>query len=135
MMKNRKLKFRVWDKKHKCLISSDVTGQIGYLNYYIDMGGKITREILGEDCGSIDRTTTESQENYIIQQFTGKIDKNGKEIYEGDILQHYGRNASTQLFTRLVLWDKQSACFINLIEATPIEIIGNIFETPDLVPQ
>ena len=134
---NHPLKFRFWFPKQKFMQYPPSHYENDGNNYY----GNLCPYLMTLDGGPLKSDglyfdgTWPLDDFPVILQFTGLTDKNGKEIYEGDILQHYGRNESTQLFSRLVLWDKQSACFINLIEATPIEIIGNIFETPDLVPQ
>jgi uncharacterized phage protein (TIGR01671 family) len=80
-----------------------------------------------------------SGDGEILMQFTGLHDKNGKEIYEGDILKkHYG--SSVPIFA--VAWHKEGMMFIQndgydkpLFEISPeyIEIIGNIYENPELL--
>ena len=77
-----------------------------------------------------------------IMQSTGLKDKNGKEIFEGDILDYKGRKA-------LVRWHGSYASFIYRFvdelqnrntEWKPLylaymkcEIIGNIYENPELL--
>lgn len=73
-----------------------------------------------------------------IMQFTGKKDKNGKEIYEGDILK-----ADKWSFNWIVQFDKLKArfnCIINkegsnndFIPENHVEIIGNIYENENLL--
>lgn len=81
-------------------------------------------------------------EDVILMQSTGLRDKNGKEIFEGDILDYKGRKA-------LVRWHGSHASFIYRFvdelqkrntEWKPLylaymkcEIIGNIYENPELL--
>ncbi|OHD41426.1 MAG: hypothetical protein A2086_06535 [Spirochaetes bacterium GWD1_27_9] len=83
-----------------------------------------------------------------IQQFTGLVDKNGKEIYEGDIVttHHYDDWDDNEGFDviNMVKWcpihvgwrgftkeiEKKSYAGNKL--SKPITIIGNIFENPQL---
>lgn len=88
-------------------------------------------------------------------QFTGLHDKNGKEIYEGDVIQHVNYcgqyNTLTQSRTErkyksVVEWGNESWVHV-MLQNTPTmskgsgygfydgvyEIIGNIYENPELI--
>jgi len=75
-------------------------------------------------------------EDFKLMQFTGLTDKNGVEIYEGDIDKYRG----------IVVWNDLDYCW-SVIDLTwndrrewhsltsltsPYEVIGNIYENPEL---
>ena len=83
-----------------------------------------------------------------VGQFTGLTDKNGKEIYEGDILHTIGKNETTKGkdYYRSVSFKRGSFC-MNVADynvTNPLhnhtiggslnwEVVGNIYDNPDLL--
>lgn len=75
-----------------------------------------------------------------VGQFTGLFDKNGKEIYEGDILL-VGNDGYKNIYKKVVLKDGCFGyvgetngeilpfCHYNVME----EIVGNIYDNPELI--
>jgi hypothetical protein len=76
---------------------------------------------------------------YKFMQFTGLLDKNGVEIYEGDIL---AVECAGGLANFEVVWEKNNARFNRancpylaggLSYGDGVEIIGNIYQNPELI--
>ena len=113
---DREIKFRAWQKWHEYMFTPD----------YIDfINGNI---IIGEHDGD------SRYEDIPLMQYTGLKDKNGKEIYEGDIVVE--ENSKRYV----VKWEEDTSCSSNSSscgfcwskeEAKHIEVIGNIYENPE----
>lgn len=83
--------------------------------------------------------------DYILMQFTGLLDTNGKEMFEGDIVEPI-YDETCPLWSRYkfpIVWEKLNSCCcgngdgigfnLNLNEPEKLEIIGNIYENPELI--
>lgn len=66
----KELKFRVWEEREKAYDTWP---------YILDESGNLFRNAYGALIGC-------DKKDYIIEKYTSLKDKNGKEIYEGDIL-------------------------------------------------
>lgn len=83
----------------------------------------------------------------ILMQFTGLLDKNGKEIYESDIVRfsqhrkYHGAFDGDEHYERTFIiewreggfWGKDSQIKLRDIAGEFSEVIGNIYENPDLL--
>ena len=118
----REIKFRAWDKKNKKM-----------LHYDNDVTPCIT---LNGVCQGENHTNVSF--DYVLMQYTGLKDKNGKEIYEGDRLNHsidryqqecpYVVEDMSEFYKEL----NRSDTYYRIDEYS-LEIIGNIHENPELL--
>lgn len=72
-----------------------------------------------------------------IMQYTGLKDKNGKEIYEGDIvlwIDSKGNKRQNKVFFERGAFRLRNTYF-ELLEYGILEVIGNIYENPELLEE
>ena len=124
----RKIKFEVWDKEWKKFF----TIQEAYSEWEgADRDSKTFGFFIEELFNlNIDR--------YIPVQFTGLRDNNGGEIYEGDIATHKECNDKILIGRIYDRWGQTvyyrgERNYISNFNWRELEIIGNIYENPELL--
>ena len=65
-------------------------------------------------------------------QYIGRKDKNGKDIYDGDILE--ARRNTKNPIRWVMEWHERDARWSMISPIEEFEIIGNIYENPELIP-
>ena len=133
---SREIKFRLWSKIGKKFIETDnpdldfVINNNGYLYSIENFYGEIY---------------ISPQMDIEVLQFTGLQDRNGKEIYEGDILKYnFPYDGRLKHISPVTYLETQSSFGIKDIYGNEIplyritannyfEVIGNIYENPELL--
>ncbi len=118
----REIKFRAWDEFH------------GLMEYNVNVNrGKPVKQ--GYQWFNAENTVHDSE----LMQFTGLKDKNGKEIYEGDVLEN-----SEDVRGVLRYVTKHAGllihCFLDeqyyyIGHAHKYKVLGNIYENPELLKE
>lgn len=127
----REIKFRAWNYYHRAMVYSDLMEDENMDEYFSKLSEFFHLvEGVGEPL-SMDK----------VMQYTGLKDKNGKEIYEGDVVKYYLPTLKTW-HSGKVEWNEDWAAFwlngkdwseLDWVKLEQKEVIGNIFENKDLL--
>lgn len=132
------IKFRAWDKNTSTMFEHEELLRCGHYDLILN-----------------------SEIDYDLMQFTGLRDRNGKEIYEGDIVKMHsefynqfgdeGNNLDRDYIGEVVFIPSKGACIKNIkwychlsdtygtdkrykqITARRSDVIGNVHENPELL--
>lgn len=132
----REIKFRAWDKEYENMFHNAYPFEhLVYVEMFDDdetferfkhkmqiVNGKYFYFIVAKDIE--------------LMQYTGCKDKNGKDIYEGDIVQWPGADMRTHapiIYKREVIYDTDAAMFLPNSMKGEVEVIGNIYENSELL--
>lgn len=132
---SREIKFRIYDTDEKQMFYQEDID-------YIDINNEIA--YINQDGGGYDYLIDFVYGDGKLMQYTGLKDKNGKEIYEGDILERHGYWPIRIEYDKgcLMVRDLDEVRYNNLILNVPIcnfesindwKVIGNIYENPELL--
>lgn len=136
----RTTRFRVWDKKNKCMNDGGfwlgaATGRIALVAQQTATGMNV---LLDNDI---------DHDNYVLMESTGLKDKNDKEFCGADIISFtvFDHNGLDAQFIGLIVWDKEDAAWNIQCESETfglgevlrqddeVEIIGNVHSNPELL--
>lgn len=151
---NREIKFRAWDEyKNEMFIPKKLVWWETGLRCNARMGLVKGNEIPVDEKGSLSNAN-----NIVLMQYTGLKDKNGKEIYEGDVMQttideyddiiveedEWGEHEEPyhhkkEVHRNIVEWEPLYGRFSHLpsqldtLSRIHWEVVGNIYENPELL--
>lgn len=131
----RKRKFRIWDSQKNKWVEPIFKAYSGTLEeMHLSMNGSLDIRMIGE-CGNELMISADGvyPDRFEISQFTGILDIEGKDIYEGDILE----NKLYSSLGKAILVKFKFGCFtpfnLDYIHSEDFKVIGNIFENPELL--
>ncbi|MCG0943751.1 prophage P1 protein 30 [Lactiplantibacillus plantarum] len=135
------IKFRAWDKAHECYLY-DVQGAYDMISGFVKYENGDDADYY-EECfaGFLDN------DQYVVEQFTGLKDVNGKDIYEGDIIASKPNGLTFEPLKIGVVKRSKITAGWSYITATgeyniwtsgkyrTYEIIGNVHANPELLEE
>ena len=133
----RPIKFRVWDTLHKKMLT-----KITVMHFDISEDG--VEQVYGHNPTKEATSDARWSANIVMMMFTGLLDAKGREIYEGDIVKQdgYPRHEIVEYRHGVVPSELGRMGICGFImgwvgegenAAGGVEVIGNIYENPELV--
>lgn len=122
----RKIKFRAWSKNN---YGSNKHEMI----YYPELlhGGTV---LVFENPPHERVDESDFNNDAILMQYVGLSDKNGKEIYEGDIVKYWGGEHPIIYYENGFYIKYSPKDYYSIqYESKKLEVIGNIYENPELI--
>ena len=124
----RNIKFRAWDTENKEMLKVQ---ELDFEDTFY--GGRLSIRV--------DKYNDYfDMEDMILMQYTGLKDKNGKEIYEGDIVKSYyyipnqDGTEGERYTIKLIAFD-ETLCKYNIDMFENLEVIGNVLDNPELLEE
>jgi len=113
----RIIKFRAWDTED-CTMHYGLDLENGDMGYFPEAKIDLCDEHVGV-------------KKPVLMQFTGLLDKNGKEIYEGDIVEPIEKGYGSSPFIVEMMQGYWSIAMFKT--NTALVVVGNVYENPELI--
>jgi uncharacterized phage protein (TIGR01671 family) len=139
----RSIKFRAWDERRSLMLNGTKNPDFIIIGWSGEVFPMYTSsDITGEYYSNADLQNEDFQDDITLMQFTGLLDKNGVEIYEGDVVKAKRHNFEDYEICVIIY---RPISFVFEVQSDKgnyiaprnyhqhFEVIGNIYEHPHLL--